>query len=60
MLFYQMVVCVGLMPGSCILCCMDYFSVLLCPGCGLMFFVGRFSCCPVCGDWLLRGLLVLT
>ena len=37
--------------------------VFLCPGCELKFIAGRyavrFASCPVCGDSLLRGLLVL-
>ena len=42
---------------------MDYVLVFLCPGCGLSLslvdmLVGLLGC-PVCGDWLLRGLLVL-
>ena len=42
---------------------MDYVLVFLCPGCGLRLslvdmLVGLLVC-PVCGDWLLCGLLVL-
>ena len=41
---------------------MDYVLVFLCPGCGLSLslvsLVGLLGC-PVCGDWLLRDLLVL-
>ena len=48
---------------SCFLSCMDYVLFFLCPGCGLMFIASRFSsqiaCCPIYGDWLLSGLLVL-
>ena len=39
------------MHGSCILSCLDYVLVLLCPGCGLMIiagrYAGRFACFPV-------------
>ena len=35
----------------------DYVLILLCPGCGLMFFLWSVCLLPVCGVRLLRGLL---